>query len=372
MKKVVLILSFILVSLVSFAQRQRTTAVFDGDTTTRPKTGFYGIGIRSNRFYLIPENGNNRKILEGNTHFGTSGQFLKSNSTANFWANIGISDVTSLQSSLNAKFATPTGLTTNYLTKWNGSVLANCQIFDNGTNVGIGTTSPDIGSTGNKVLSISGVFTRSRLQLQNTDGVSIGSVAGTVQFIGGTVGIADITASSITSVNSGFLAFSTNNSGGYSEKVRILPNGNVGIGTTSPSKKLDVNGEVILKDLLTISSTVTNEGGQITLKNPTNYTKSFAIDNYQDSFRIINDTDGLTALSVNSNGSVAIGSITANSSSILDITSTTKGVLLSRMTTTQINAISSPANGLMVYNTTLNKLCVYENGTWKQVTTTNM
>lgn len=33
-----------------------------------------------------------------------------------------------------------TGLTTNYLTKWNGSTIVNSQIFDNGTNVGIGKT----------------------------------------------------------------------------------------------------------------------------------------------------------------------------------------------------------------------------------------
>jgi len=79
---------------------------------------------------------------------------------------------------------------------------------------------------------------------------------------------------------------------------------------------------------------------------------------------------------VTSNGtagsnSVGIGGSPASSAK-LDISSTSKGVLLPRMTTTQINAIASPANGLLVYNTTLNKLCVYENGTWKQVTTTNM
>lgn len=34
------------------------------------------------------------------------------------------------------------GLTTNYVTKWNGSAIANSQIFDTGTGVGIGTASP--------------------------------------------------------------------------------------------------------------------------------------------------------------------------------------------------------------------------------------
>jgi len=44
---------------------------------------------------------------------------------------------------LATKFPTPTGLTTNYLPKWNGSGFGNSQIFDNGTNIGIGTTTPN-------------------------------------------------------------------------------------------------------------------------------------------------------------------------------------------------------------------------------------
>ena len=39
----------------------------------------------------------------------------------------------------NNKQPAITGLTTNYLPKWNGSGFGNSQIFDNGTNVGIGT-----------------------------------------------------------------------------------------------------------------------------------------------------------------------------------------------------------------------------------------
>ena len=46
-------------------------------------------------------------------------------------------------------------LTTNYLTKWNGSKLANSLIYDNGTNVGIGTTSTQyklsLSSTNDKI-----------------------------------------------------------------------------------------------------------------------------------------------------------------------------------------------------------------------------
>jgi len=48
---------------------------------------------------------------------------------------------------------------------------------------------------------------------------------------------------------------------------------------------------------------------------------------------------------------VGIGTTNPASSSILDVTSTTKGLLPPRMTTAQRDAISSPATGLQIYNT---------------------
>jgi len=64
-------------------------------------------------------------------------------------------------------------------------------------------------------------------------------------------------------------------------------------------------------------------------------------------------------------GSVGVGANTSiNASAILDVTSTTKGVLFPRMTTTQKNAISSPAAGLQVYDTTLNQMSYYNGTTW--------
>ena len=48
---------------------------------------------------------------------------------------------------------------------------------------------------------------------------------------------------------------------------------------------------------------------------------------------------------------VGIGTTTPASSASLDITSTSKGILIPRMTSSQRESISSPANGLMVYQT---------------------
>ena len=66
--------------------------------------------------------------------------------------------------------------------------------------------------------------------------------------------------------------------------------------------------------------------------------------------------------------SLLINTTSPDSSSILSIVSNTKGVLLPRMTTTQKTSITSPATGLVLYDTTLNKLCVFTGTVWETVT----
>ncbi len=57
------------------------------------------------------------------------------------------------------------------------------------------------------------------------------------------------------------------------------------------------------------------------------------------------------ALFIKPSGNTGIGTANPNPSAILDISSTSKGVLLPRMSTTQRNAIVSPAVGLTIFNT---------------------
>lgn len=66
-------------------------------------------------------------------------------------------------------------------------------------------------------------------------------------------------------------------------------------------------------------------------------------------------------------GNINIGGSSNDASALVNIQSTTKGFLPPRMTTTQKNAISTPANGLVVFDTTLNKLCVYTTA-WETIT----
>jgi len=58
---------------------------------------------------------------------------------------------------------------------------------------------------------------------------------------------------------------------------------------------------------------------------------------------------------------------TYNASAKLQVDSTTQGFLPPRMTTTQRDAISTPASGLMVYNTTTNKAQCYNGTAWQDL-----
>jgi len=67
------------------------------------------------------------------------------------------------------------------------------------------------------------------------------------------------------------------------------------------------------------------------------------------------------------NGSLGVGTITPNASAKLHLVSTTQGFLPPVMTTVEKNAIAAPANGLVVYDSTLAKLCVFTGAVWETV-----
>lgn len=66
-------------------------------------------------------------------------------------------------------------------------------------------------------------------------------------------------------------------------------------------------------------------------------------------------------------GILHLGTASPHASAKVDITSTTQGVVFPRMTTEQRDAISSPAEGLIIYDLTTHKLQVFDGTTWQDL-----
>jgi hypothetical protein len=164
-----------------------------------------------------------------------------------------------------------------------------------------------------------------------------------------------------------------------SERMRIPTTGNVLINTTTDAGfRLDVNGTArVSGDVTSTGSFITtSQVGYSNNSRTITFNDAFAGLNYQGfgghRFKSYNSSTALyvemiTLVGNQSNLRVGINSPTPNSSAILDVVSTDKGFLPPRMTTTEKNAIASPATGLMVYDTTLNLISVYNGTTWTNI-----
>jgi hypothetical protein len=190
----------------------------------------------------------------------------------------------------------------------------------------------------------------------------------------------------------------SDNSTTYTPRLTVQQNGNIGINTTTDAGfRLDVNGTARVQDRLTI---VKNEAGTfdgVSIQNTnTGHTTVFrAKDNTtgvcefglgntsspfpNDAFFYTNKSNldfyanadrklrifGTTGNIQIQNG----GTFTDVASSILTLNSTSKGFLVSRMTSAQRVAIASPATGLLVYQTDGTEgFYVYSGGSWKSLT----
>ncbi len=139
-----------------------------------------------------------------------------------------------------------------YLPKWTASGLTTTSlVFDNGTNVGIGTTTPSSSLDVNGNITISGTGNYLRRDV-NSDVLNL--YAATTQATGSYIQIFGDTNAThagevrMTSKGTGDFVFNNAPVGliTESELVRVTDLGNVGIGVTAPTQKLDINGAIHL------------------------------------------------------------------------------------------------------------------------------
>ena len=72
----------------------------------------------------------------------------------------------------------------------------------------------------------------------------------------------------------------------------------------------------------------------------------------------------LSVISQGNTSNVGIGTTSPNASAALDINSTDKGLLIPRMTADERDAISTPATGLLIYNTDDDEINKYDGSNW--------
>ena len=160
-----------------------------------------------------------------------------------------------------------------------GTSYDNNLVLDRG-NVGIGTSSPDqlldVGdhtATGNRSIRIS--------QRTATAAQTYGGIEFFYDNSAGTTGVnAAIKYAAGPLRNDGELTFHTGASASISERLRIDHNGNVGIGTTSPSEKLNVSGNVrVTSGFVSFSGSISTPSEAAAVYRPADNTLAFSTAN---------------------------------------------------------------------------------------------
>jgi hypothetical protein len=251
--------------------------------------------------------------------------------------------------------------TANYITRWtSSSSLNNSVIYQSSTgNIGIGTTTPS------RKLDVNGDVNIAQLLVVSSDIYS-----------------SRVLTNAIVSNTFTYIPFISSQSP-FGEIMRVDNGGGLLIGTTVPNgNKLQVAGTSQF-----ISSSTA--GTSVILGNVNfqwNFNTSIAPQILSLGYGAINvlnigydAPDGL--IRIYNGGNIqfstnyfSVGGDANNpvSSARMNIESTTQGVLKPRMTTTQINAIATPAIGLEAYNTTLQQPCFYDGIAWRKVTHSTM
>lgn len=247
-------------------------------------------------------------------------------------------DGTLTASAALSSYVTGSG-TTNYVPKFtSASAIGNSVIVENGGNIGIGETNP--------------ISYQLQVKGADGDGIQYEDANGVRTLLGSYLSKAII--GTLTNHAAGFWA---NNS----EKMILFTSGNLAINsTTDAGYKLDVNGTGSFSNAVNVfGGNLSHAANKTTLSQEGSSNGAF-----WQSYGADASTKGKFTLRQNSSdGSISAIPLSIDTTGAATFSSS---VSVGNFTTVQKNALTGVA-GMVVYDTTLNKLCVYTTA-WETIT----
>ena len=161
--------------------------------------------------------------------------------------------------------------------------------------------------------------------------------------------------------------------GEYGTNALVVTGSKVGIGTDAPTVDFEIGTAGSAETFMRLQSDTVgrylevSSAGNLSRIRTTNG-QNLMLDSRGGAGYITFTTNDIERMRVWYNGNVGIGTTLPDASAILDVASTSKGVLFPRMTETQKDAISSPATGLIIYQTDGDEgLYIYKSTGWIQI-----